>query len=299
MEFRNIFMSKPGRVSVFNNQLAIEQEHNSVSIPIEDISSLLIETEQVSISSYALTKLSESGVTVFFCDSKHLPSCQLLPLNQFVRQRKMLLLQFGLGKPVQKQLWQSIVRRKINNQAECLDISGKDGGDRLREIAKNVTSGDAENAEAAAASFYFPKLFGTGFSRGRECYINAALNYGYAIIRGAVARNLVIHGLEPCLGLHHRSELNNFNLADDIMEPFRPIVDLYAAGQDWDEEELNQRHKQSLFNLTNFLVKQDGNKYRVMSAIGRCAVSLAQSIKEGKNLLELPELIPLELHRYE
>jgi CRISPR-associated protein Cas1 len=108
-----------------------------------------------------------------------------------------------------------------------------------------------------------------------------------------------MHGLEPCLGLHHRSELNNFNLADDLMEAFRPLVDLFAASRDWDEDGLAPQQKQSLFNITNLLVAQAGGKYRVMSAIGRSVVSLAQSYKEGKNFIELPELLPLELHRYE
>jgi CRISPR-associated protein Cas1 len=166
-------------------------------------------------------------------------------------------------------------------------------------MAGSVASGDAENVEAAAASFYLPRLFGPGFTRGRECAVNSVLNYGYAVIRGAVARNLVMHGLEPCLGLHHRSELNNFNLADDLMEAFRPLVDLFAASRDWDEDGLAPQQKQSLFNITNLLVAQAGGKYRVMSAIGRSVVSLAQSYKEGKNFIELPELLPLELHRYE
>lgn len=143
-------------------------------------------------------------------------------------------------------------------------------------------------------------MYGVGFSRGSDDPRNAALNYGYAILRGAIARNLVVHGLEPCIGLHHRSELNNFNLADDLIEPFRPIVELYVQ-QNFSEYDdvLSPRQKAELFNLTNYLVKQAGRRYRVMLSIDRVCTALANSIIEQRNLLELPELIPMELHRYE
>lgn len=167
-------------------------------------------------------------------------------------------------------------------------------------MAERVLSGDSDNREAVAAALYFPLLFGEGFSRGSDDPRNAALNYGYTILRGGIARNLVMHGLEPCIGIHHRSELNNFNLADDLIEPFRPIVDLYVAQNFSEEDEvLTTRQKVGLFNLTNYLVRQSDRQYRVMLSIDRACTSLANSITEQALLLELPELIPLELHRYE
>ena len=145
-----------------------------------------------------------------------------------------------------------------------------------------------------------PALFGNGFFRGSDDPRNAALNYGYAVMRAGIARNLVVHGLEPCIGLHHRSELNNFNLADDLIEPFRPVVDLYVTQNfSKDDDVLTPRQKAGLFNLTNYLVKQAGRRYRVMLSIDRVCTALANSVTAGENLLELPELIPLELHQYE
>lgn len=299
MEYKNIVLSRPARLSVRQRQLVIEQEE-TCTVPIEDLSSVLIESGQVVLTAHAATELALHGVTVFLCDEKHLPCCQLLPVNQFCRQRKLLTAQQKLPKPLKKQLWQQIVVQKIRNQAECLRLCEKDGWRELLDMADSVRSDDSDNREAVAAAFYFPHLFGDGFSRGTEDSRNAALNYGYAILRGGIARNLVLHGLEPCLGIHHRSELNNFNLADDLIEPFRPIVDLYVAQNvSKTETGLSQTQKIELFNLTNVLVKQADRRYRVMLSMGRTCTALANSITEQKMLLELPELLPTEQHRYE
>lgn len=299
MEYKNIILSRPAKLSIRQQLLVIEQEE-TCTVPLEDLSSILIESRQVVLTAHAATELAMHGVTVFLCDEKHLPCCQLLPMNQFCRQRKLLMAQQELPKPLKKQLWQQIVVQKIRNQAECLRLCGKDGWQELREMADHVRSDDSDNREAVAAAFYFPQLFGNHFSRGTDDSRNAALNYGYAILRGGIARNLVMHGLEPCLGIHHRSELNNFNLADDLIEPFRPIVDLHVAQNvSQTETGLSQMQKIGLFQLTNVLVKQADKEYRVMLSMGRTCTALANSIVEQKMLLELPELIPLELHRYE
>lgn len=299
MEYRNIFLANPARLSVQREQLVIEQAEK-ITVPLEDISSVLIESPQVTLTAYAAAAMANHGITVFLCDEKHLPSGQILPINQFCRQRKLLLSQCEMGKPLQKQLWQQIVSQKIWNQSECLRITNKAGWEDLRQMAGKVLSNDSDNREAVAAAGYFPALFGVGFSRSSDDPRNAALNYGYAVMRAGIARNLVVHGLEPCIGLHHRSELNNFNLADDLIEPFRPVVDLYATQNfSKDDDVLTPRQKAGLFNLTNYLVKQAGRRYRVMLSIDRVCTALANSVTAGENLLELPELIPLELHQYE
>lgn len=299
MEFRNIVISNPARLSIKHNQLCIMQEREAL-IPLEDICSVLLESRQIQISAAALERLAVSGITVFFCDEKHLPSAQLVAMNQFSRQHKMLYAQFELPRPIQKQLWKCIVQQKINNQAACLRLSGKAGFEELEEMAKTVRSGDVTNVEAQAAARYFPKLFGQEFTRNDICLQNAALNYGYAILRGAIARNLVVHGLEPCIGLQHHNQLNSYNLADDLIEPFRPLIDLYVASlPDTDGDELTPAIKRKLFNATNLLMLQNDKKMRVMYAIGRSAASLAKSIANQENTLELPTLIGLEEGRYE
>ena len=293
MEYRNIFIANPAKLSIQRNQLVIQQEQR-FTVPLEDISSILIESRQVTLTSSALSAIAEAGVTAFLCDERHMPSAVVLPTNQYCRQRKLLLAQVTLPKPLQKQLWQQIIKQKIRNQALCLRLLKKQGAETLEALADAVRSGDSDNREAVAAAVYFPALFGEHFSRELDCPQNAALNYGYAILRGCIARNLVVHGLEPCLGLHHCNAQNNFNLADDLIEPYRPLVDLYVSSYVELTGELTPKRKQQLFNLTSYLVKQGQRKYRLMTGVGRCCASLASCISEQSKDLELPQLIALE-----
>lgn len=298
MEFRAIFISNPAHLSVRRKQLVIRQEQE-VSIPMEDISSLLLESRAVTITSAAIQELSDHGVTVYLCDPQHMPAAIVLPMNRHSRQLKLLNTQISQTLPAKKQLWKSIVSAKIANQARCLSYLDRPRAEDLRFMARQVRSGDPDNLEATAAAAYFSSLFGSGFSRGEECRINSALNYGYAILRGAVARNLVMYGLEPCLGIFHHNELNQFNLADDLMEPFRPLVDLFVASTVPDDDgDLTPAIKHQLFNLTNYMILQNGRHYRMISAVGRLIQSFSRSIQDGGSL-ELPELLPLESYRYE
>lgn len=298
MEFRNIFIANPAKLSVQNNQLVITQEEK-ITVPLEDIGCVLIETPRASISSAALSKLSDNGISLFICDEKHMPCGTLLPSNCHSRQLKILKNQINISKPLAKQMWKDIIVQKIENQALCLEYAGKSGCERLRQMKEEVVSGDTKNVEARAAAFYFPALFGNGFYRSVEAIENSALNYGYAIIRGIIARNLVVYGLEPCFGIHHHSELNQFNLADDLIEPFRPAVDLLVHSLNLDEDDLlTPKLKHVLFNLTNLLINQSGKRYRINSAIGQCVMSFSRSIETNENKLKLPTLLPIEEHRY-
>ena len=299
MEFKSVYIANPARLTVRREQLVIAQD-SEVTIPMEDITSLMVESRQVSITSAALQKLAEYEVTVYFCDEQHLPSALLLPLNSYCRQLKVLQVQIALTKPRQKQLWQQIVAAKISNQAKCLELLQNHNYLYLRTLAKQVRPGDPANLEAMAAAFYFPNLFGVNFTRELPCLINSALNYGYSIVRGAVARNLVTRGLEPCLGVFHHSQLNQFNLADDLMEPLRPLVDLFVASElESEDEELTPTIKKQLFNLTNYMLKQGAKRYRLISAIGKISDSFKRALTDKSEILELPELIPLESYKYE
>lgn len=299
MEFRSIFISNPAQLSLRRGQLVIRQEEE-LTVPMEDISALLLESRAISITSAALQALTEQGVTVYLCDAAHMPAAVTLPMNRHSRQLKLLKGQIAMSKPTQKRIWQSVVAAKIANQARCLTLLERSGGEELRYLSTQVRSGDPDNLEAVAAARYFPALFGVGFTRGEECRINAALNYGYAIVRGAVARHLVMRGLEPCLGIFHHSELNQFNLADDLMEPYRPLVDLYVAAQVPDEDSpLTPALKQQLFHLTSYLVEQQGKQYRAITAIGRMADSFSRMVQGENGPMELPILLPLQPYRYE
>ncbi len=297
MAFRNIIIENSAKISVKNGQLKVLTEREN-SVPIEDISAILIESRQSTITTAALGELGQRGCAVFFCDEKHLPCAVLEPFSSHSRQSSVIKKQLHAGAPLKKRLWQSIVVSKIENQAACLQINGLEYKG-LSEMAKSVKSGDTENAEAAAAKRYFPLLFGAGFTRSEENGTNAALNYGYAIIRGYMARCLCVYGFIPAIGINHKSELNRFNLADDMMEPFRPFIDLLVSSVLNDGEELDRERKQLLFNCLNLEARIDKSRYSLSYAMEKTVQSLVRSLDENKPMLTLPRLCELKQHTYE
>jgi CRISPR-associated protein Cas1 len=170
-------------------------------------------------------------------------------------------------------------------------------------MSANVRSGDPENLEGQAAAFYFPHLFGNGFFRGEEGWINAALNYGYAILRGAIARGLVAHGLHPVQGIFHASEQNAFNLADDLIEPFRPLVDLWVfqatRGAGDEKAELASDDKANLVRLLDADVGMASGVMSALSAIEYAVESLCRMFEANDPVLDLPLLLGLHAHTWE
>ena len=299
MPFRNVIIESPARISVKNSQLIIKTDAEH-SLPIEDISALIIESRQSTVTAAALSLLGERGCCVFMCDEKHLPCAVLTPFSQHSRQLSVMQTQLSTGEVLKKRLWQSIVKAKIKNQAECLRLCGNPmAAEGLSAMSEDVRSGDAGNLEATAAARYFPALFGKGFTRVKESGINSALNYGYAILRGCMARYLTVYGFLPAFGLHHRSSVNAFNLADDMMEPFRPLIDLMAYVNFTNEDILSSEGKRLLFNCLNLDILSGGQRHSAAYAAERAVMSLQRSVDNGKAALILPELLELKQHSYE
>ena len=298
--YRTVMISGDVRLSVKNNQMIVDGEKSGV-IPIEDISAILIESRRSTITTATLSELSKEGVCCLFCDEKHMPCGVLLPLSVYYRQLRNINLQSQVTLPRKKQLWQQVVTAKISNQANCLALCGKHTAKlQLLSLAKTVASGDPTNIEGTAAAVYFKALFGASFNRASQSGINASLNYGYAIIRGAVARTLASYGFETAVGLHHHSELNPFNLADDLIEPFRPLVDLMTATMGLDDEDtLTPVRKQALLNLLNVDIYSGNENHAVTYAIERLIQSLGRCLTDRKHRLLLPELVELKQHVYE
>ena len=301
MGYRSVVISSSVRITVKNEQLVIEGE-NSGSVPIEDIRTLMLESRSSTITTYALSSLSEAGVCVFVCDEKHLPSAIIQPVGRHFRQRKQILTQLSQSKPHLKRMWQEIVVSKIKNQAKCLELCGVDSEyfQKVDRLSNLVQSGDTTNIEGQAAALYFRYLFGKEFSRGQDSDINSALNYGYAILRGYIARTLANYGYEPCIGIHHHSELNNYNFADDLIEPFRPLVDLFVF-QNMTNTEFSTKEKRELCNILNYeLVSGDGH-HSAAYAVERLIHSIERSFTLGyeADQLLLPKIEELRRHNYE
>ncbi len=299
MGYRNIIVANAKRLSVKDRQLLIDD----FSVPVEDICSLLIENQNAVFSTYTLQYLAEQGVVVYVCDTKHTPNAVMLPLYSHSRHLKMLKNQMEISKVLQKRIWQKIVVAKLENQSRCLTfVDDAVGAKHIKMLQKKVLSGDSKNIEAQAAAYYFKRIYGKHFVRSSENLTNTMLNYGYAIIRGMVARSIVCHGYEPSLGIFHKSELNSFNLADDFMEPFRPLVDLrvYRLIQTVEEEQgMTPDIKQELFRLVNYDMEVCNQKQIVSNAIELFVESYAKSMRENAESITPPVLIELNEHSYE
>ena len=224
MAWRGLHISRSARLSLADNQIVVRQDDAETRIAIEDIAWIVLDSPQVTLSTALIAACMDAGVVMITTDQTHTPSGMTLPFHRHHRQAEIAGLQVNVSAPLKKRLWQALVRMKIDNQASALVARGRDAT-ALRAMVHLVGSGDPDNTEARAARVYWPRLF-VGFIRedGTDKR-NALLNYGYAVVRSAVARALVAAELIPAFGLNHASITNAFNLTDDVVEPFRPFVD--------------------------------------------------------------------------
>lgn len=228
MAWRGLHLTNPSRLSLADDQIVVGQDDGEVRLALEDVAWVVIDSPRTSLTASLMSACMTAGVAVIFTDAAHTPCGVALPFHRHHRQADVAAKQAAASGPLKKRMWQAVVRAKIDNQAAALDAVGAGGGRTLREMAKRVGSGDPGNVEAQAARYYWGQLW-TGFRRGDEGdRRNKLLNYGYAVVRSGVARALVASGLVPAFGLKHASVSNAFNLADDLVEPFRPFVDVLA-----------------------------------------------------------------------
>lgn len=299
MSWRSVMISQPARLRREHFALVIEQAE-SVRVPFEDIAVIVLNHREITLTHPVLSACGEYGIGLYAMGERHQPNGVFLPFLPHSRATRMLRLQLAIDRPRAKQAWAAIVRAKIVNQSACLRLAGLEGSDRLESYARRVRSGDAGNLEAQAAAFYFPALFGKGFKRSSENLFNAALDYGYAVMRGAIARALVAHGLLPSVGLAHASEQNAFNLADDLIEPLRPLVDLHVARHlgSASGDELTPLDKADLVRLLNTDVGMPQGAMSVLAAIELMTESLVRLYEaDSGGVLELPRLIGLRPHQ--
>lgn len=267
-----------------------------VTKSIEDIGIVLLDNKQITITSGVLEALLENNCAVITCDSKSMPVGLLLPLYGNTTQNERFRYQLGASLPLMKQLWQQTIKVKIENQAAVLN---KCTGGEIRCMkvwASEVKSGDSENMEARAATYYWKNLFRVeGFTRDREGIPpNNLLNYGYAILRAVVARGLVASGLLPTWGIHHHNRYNAYCLADDIMEPYRPYVDelvynIVVSGIDY--EVLTKEIKAKLLAIPTLDVVVSGKRSPLMIAVSQTTASLYKCFSGELRKIAYPEML--------
>ena len=285
-----------------NQQMVVSYSHikgmedkPDKTVPIEDLGMLVLEHQQISLTHYLLDKLVSANVAVVTCNESHHPTGLLMPLESNTLQSERFRAQIEASEPLKKQLWQQTVKAKISNQAAVL--KKWDGKYRLLiNLADSVKSGDADNNEAVAAVHYWQNLFppAWNFYRKRDGVPpNNLLNYGYSIIRAGMARAIVGAGLLPTLGIFHRNRYNAYCLADDLMEPYRPYVDMVVRAiidKTSAVDNLTQELKVELLNIPTLDVQLAGDKSPLMVAMQRTAVSVAKCYAGEQRKMLLPEM---------
>ena len=264
-------------------------------LPLDDLEVVLVASRGVSCTGGLLNALAERCIPLVLCDQRFLPQSLLWPVESHTHQSGRIRAQAGMSAPLRKRIWQQLVRAKIERQIEALRLCTGQTSPRLERLAAAVLSGDSKNIEGEAARVYWPLLFGAGFRRDRKLPgLNTLLNYGYTVLRAGVARAVMLAGLHPAFSVHHCSQRDTMPLVDDLIEPFRPVVDLLAytlAKEAEGPPDLTPAAKERLATVTAVDMCHDGMASPVSECLLRMTRSFADVCEGKKRKLELPDEI--------
>lgn len=289
---RTLLIENKTTITTKYQQLVLKSEIRESTIPVEDTGFLVIDNAEIYLSIPAINLMVENNTAIIVCGANHLPNGMFLNLNSHHIQQEIFKNQIDASVPLKKQLWQQTVIEKIRNQGFLLHQITKKTN-HFEYLTTKVLSGDTTNMEGVAASYYWKSFFEIEFRRERfGDYPNNFLNYGYAILRAATARALSGSGLLNTLGIHHKSKYNAFALADDIMEPFRPLVDekVFELMEKYDEQELNTIIKSELLQILTRTVYFREEMSPLMVALQKTASSLQQCYTGNRKKIKYPKL---------
>lgn len=258
-------------------------------VALDDIASLVINCHGATWSANLTARLSQRGAPIVICGSNHVPIALVWPIDGHYEQGRRMQAQAEASLPTKKRLWKALVQAKICAQADALDAVGKPSA-AVRRLMKKVRSGDPDNVESVAARRYWPIMMGQDFRRDRRAGgINAMLNYGYMILRSATARSILAAGLHPSLAIHHQSRGTALRLADDLMEPFRPLVDgIVTRVVETTGDDLDRDAKAALARVTALDLDGPKGASPLQTCLDRLATSLAQIYMKKRTRLEMP-----------
>lgn len=281
--------SRGSVISVRNGLLQVGNE----GFPLEDLDLVIAHVPAVTITGEALALLGGEGIELVMCDGRRRPVAALVPAATApVVAARTLRLQAALPTRRAAALWRQVVRAKILAQADLLEEAARPEVQRLQRLAQVVQPGDVDNTEALAARLYWPALFGAAFRRHGPQPPNGVLDFGYAVVRAVVARQLHAAGLHRALGFHHDNAENDGNLADDLIEPFRPAVDRIALGlMSTGAGDLDTAARQTLAAAPDWPVRQGGEWLRLRTAVRRLCLSYRAAVEGGPGRLALPDRI--------
>ncbi|CAK1226125.1 type II CRISPR-associated endonuclease Cas1 [Fructobacillus evanidus] len=290
MAWRTVLINEHAKINFKMNDINVQTKHESFQIPIDDIRVLILGNTRSVITSYAINELNKKHVKIITCDEKGMPVGEYGGYHENVHQNTNLQKQISWTDDLKKQLWQKIISTKIINQHQALPKDVQVEFLKLQELSAKVKSGDPENIEGQAARQYFPRMYGKEFKRSNEeLLINAHLNYGYSILLSAVSREIVAAGYLTQLGVHHQSGSNAFNLASDLMEPFRPYIDRVVLRQQ--NLSLSLDLKLNLINVLNETINYNGKKVELAQAIQQHVLACLKYLSSETKLLPEMEFV--------
>jgi CRISPR-associated protein Cas1 len=294
-----IEITQEGRyVSLYRGFLVISSKTEELTrVPLDDLQALICGCSGILLTSNVLAELASKGIPVIISGEKYLPNSILWPMGAHHALSLRIASQIHAPAALKKRLWQKIIRAKIEAQSSCLYAKKLDhDAKKIKKMITKVRSGDPNNIEAHSARLYWNSLFGNDFTRDNstEYPINVFLNYGYAILRSCTARACAAAGLHPAIGIFHSNRFNPFCLVDDLMEPFRPIIDLYCFSYFKDLKDISNENKRQLASILRMDLETENGKSPISVCIQRLATSVALSFEQKSLLIKLPfSLLPI------
>lgn len=292
MLFRVVLIESECTIHLKLNNLLIDKGEGDIWIPLDDISIIVLDNLKINVTMRLMSTLAEHNIGVVICNIDHLPIGFYSSYDNYSRISKSIGYQIEKDHKFYDAFWKLIVYQKIMNQKKVLQILDKADVDvKLQQLLEEITNGDKTNREAHAAKIYFNTLMETSFSRGnQDILLNSGLDYGYTIIRAYFARICVGYGLNSQLGIHHKNEYNRFNLIDDLMEPIRPFVDLYAYRMLKNEKYFKIEHRRKLVNILNHKVKYMDKKMFLANMIEEYVAQYAAYLAGKREYVVFPQL---------
>ena len=294
MGFRTLEISQACELHIKNGQLVIESDSGIAYIPIEDLNHIMVHGANIRLSTMDLSILTQNKVALTTLDNRYLPTAIILPFEGHSRQSKLIHAQ-AVFPPVKcLDIWVQIIKQKICNQSRALSILGLPGAETISRYYESLDSENVDQNEALAAKEYF-KSYHRGLNRRSDEPINSRLNYGYSVIRSYIARSISVTGFHPTFGIHHNNQLNSFNLADDLIEPYRPMVDLIAYSSTGTNTNLSKIERRELAHVLHNACIVCDTKINLMASVGEMLESLKRIILEKSDEpLRLPRILPIE-----
>lgn len=284
MSFRTVVITRQSKISYKNRFLVVKQENDEKYIHLSEIDTIIVDSISVSISAYLLKELADNKINIIFCDEKHNPFGEVVPYYSKHNTSKMIKEQIKWKVSDKDKIWAEIVKNKIMNQALLLKKTKSPKYKLILSYIDEVVDGDKTNREGHAAKVYFNALFGNDFVRNSDDSINAALNYGYAILLSTINKEIINNGYLTQLGIHHKNEFNEFNLTCDLMEPFRIVIDNFVYYNQ--ERKFDTEYKLDIVNILNGTFKYQGKNYTLKDIIRMFVKNTLESINNSENYKE-------------